>query len=383
MVLRFPVLVTCLLGSVVCIASLQAQETRLRLTPTTRIATPAGAAASPAADVATGSGGEVFVLFPQPGVVRVLGPEGRPRREIRGQQGRAGPAGASRLHVFRDTLVIGSGGRLALYETGGRYLRTVAFSAAVGGRGMDPAPPFALLADGTVLSVPRLVAAAQAAGRVRAVPLLRTGRQGTILDTIGWQSVRNGILAVRDPVDATRQIFSQQPWRDDDLLAVSPDGRWIAVVTREASRERGSAAFRVTRLSPGGDTLSSRLVSYPPVALDDAAVERKLARFAENPGFVVGGRFIEAAVREAMYVPRFHPPVTRAVAGSDGTLWLRREEPSGGTVRWDVLDPRNRKVGEFFTDAGFRLLEVQADAVWGIPDEGAELTRFRVQRGEG
>lgn len=383
MMTRPAALAACLLVGVLWNAPAAAQGTRLRLVPAARIALPAGAVASPAVDVATNSAGEAFVLFPQPGVVRVFGSDGRPRREILGQRGQAGPAGASRLHLFRDTLVIGSGGRLAMYEPGGRYLRTIAFSASVAGRGMDPAIPFTLLSDGTVLSLPRLVAAAQAAGRVRALPLLRTARQGMILDTIGWQSVRNGVMAVRDPGDATRQIFTQQPWRDDDLLAVAPDGRWVAVVTREAARESGNAAFRVTRLSPGGDTLSSRLFPYSPVRLDDAAVERRLARFAENPSFVVGGRFIRAAVREAMYVPRFLPPVTRVVAGSDGTLWLRREEPSGATARWDVLDARSRKVGEVLTDAEFRLLEVQAGAVWGVPDGGTEVTRFRIQQGEG
>jgi hypothetical protein len=57
---------------------------------------------------------------------------------------------------------------------------------------------------------------------------------------------------------------------------------------------------------------------------------------------LAGGGITEAAataaVRSQVGWPAYVPPVTGLHAATDGTVWVRREEVSGDSIRWDVLD---------------------------------------------
>jgi hypothetical protein len=52
-----------------------------------------------------------------------------------------------------------------------------------------------------------------------------------------------------------------------------------------------------------------------------------------------------AAIRAEMSFPAFQMPVTAALALTDGTIWLRREEGGEPVTLWHVLDPSGRMRG--------------------------------------
>ena len=73
-----------------------------------------------------------------------------------------------------------------------------------------------------------------------------------------------------------------------------------------------------------------------------------------------------SAVGGALADVSFYPPVTEAVSGADETIWLRREEMGGETVRWDVLGPNGQRVASVTLPAALRILRASLEALWAV-----------------
>jgi hypothetical protein len=74
--------------------------------------------------------------------------------------------------------------------------------------------------------------------------------------------------------------------------------------------------------------------------------------------------------------------VTAAVAGIDGTVWLRREDGLDGLARWEILSSLGELMGFAHSPPNLRLLAVRADTVWGVKRDafGVEsIVRYRIE----
>ncbi len=333
-------------------------------------------ASSPArpVDLAVRGNGEIYVLWNGPGRIDVHSTAGARVRTLPGASGaEMRSAAAGRSIWFRgDTLVSQPGGRLTLFHADGTHLRTV--EAPSGLRGASGVEVSALLVDGTLLVWPTVRMDASADGRVTSVPFLRVHRAGAVMDTVVHQALRHSVYRVAEPRAGGTQTFGSQPWRDHDIVVIPPDGRWVALVARPADGN----AVRVRVRRPGGAVAYDRTLETASLPLPPEEVRATAKRLADE--ILPGATDAEALVRAALFVPRHRPSVTDAVAGRDGTLWLRREDTGAASVRWTVLAADGTVAGEVNVPASLRILEAERGRVWGFQTDGAGRVSLAVHR---
>ncbi len=89
------------------------------------------------------------------------------------------------------------------------------------------------------------------------------------------------------------------------------------------------------------------------------------------------------AIRDVLYQPDFLPPVTGAVIGRDGTVWIKRESIPGDSIAWNVIDELGNMVGVLTLPKNLRVRQVQRDLVWAVELDEFDVpyvVRFRVER---
>jgi hypothetical protein len=208
------------------------------------------------------------------------------------------------------------------------------------------------------------------------------GRDGTVLDTVLWHSVRNQSIRVALP--ERRRFFLQQPWDDSPLLAPSPTGESFVSVDRLAASGR-EAVFTVTRFDPRGRQIYSRAFRYVPKPIPAAwrrgFIRENAEALAElRPGLPAA--LVERELTDGAYVPAAQPPVSAVVAGIDGTVWLRRESSEAAMVWWQVLDVNGRIIANVSVPRELNILAARRDRVWGTTtneNDVPRLIRYAVQ----
>jgi hypothetical protein len=171
-----------------------------------------------------------------------------------------------------------------------------------------------------------------------------------------------------------------------------PERSAVVSVHRPLPTGPARSYFQVDVLRSATDTVFSRRYSYVPEPISDEVEEAYIADRinAERAALTETGRNIPVApavleemIREFYAFPDFQEPVTRVVAGRDGTIWLRLEEIGFEQVEWVVLDPTGDTIGILNTSPDLRILEAQRDLVWAAEEDefGVEyVTRYRVQQ---
>jgi hypothetical protein len=322
-------------------------------------------------DIVVDGTGRVYVAQPQDNVVRVFDEEGRFVRTIGGPG--QGPGEFERLvaiGLLADTLYAAdlTSRRVAFFSLEGDLLGTVTIRPPV-------EPPFSafgadmMYADGSVMA-PVGVPVGMPGLDVSRVPWLRVNRQGEILDTLATSSYEGRWTSTEgsngDPV------IINQTFDDEALIAVARDGTRVARVERPAASAAAASSFRVTVTDPfSDDTVFSRTYDYLPVRMDQAIADSAIAQSARvRLRFFASAAAAEAAVREAMTVPEYFLPASRAEYSETGELWLKREDLPDADQTWWVIDDRGDIVARVTLPVGFDPRLFRADEIWGVmPDE--------------
>jgi hypothetical protein len=184
-----------------------------------------------------------------------------------------------------------------------------------------------LLKDGSVFSKPALGSYEEASGRIASVPLLRIPDGGRP-DTIALMSLAHRQWLVRNPRRPAGQGYLTQPFADNALFAVSPDGDEIVVLERRADA-RG-APMTISKYRYDGRRLFSVAVAFSPQPIPKRARELAVRKVAEPVSKrALGFASVDDAARaleKTLYVPDHLPPATQVIVGLDGRIWVRREE---------------------------------------------------------
>jgi hypothetical protein len=198
-------------------------------------------------------------------------------------------------------------------------------------------------------------------GRIQARPLLRLDSQGLVVDTLALLSVDpKSTMVFRKESETT---FVRQPVRDDPLFDISPDGKEIVIVDRRVSDGPNKALPVVTKISADGDTIYQARYGYEPRRLDHRSVRQHFL----SPDLVKSVRVTESELRDALWLPRYLPPVSQVRIGADGMVWLRREDDFVSShLRWEVLDPSGAPSFWVWMPRGVQVLWVSSRAVWGV-----------------
>ena len=321
-----------------------------------------GSALSEVADVAV-TDSTILVLESSPPRVAVFNREGEWIRDL----GRSGEGPGE----FRYPEEVGtSGGNVWVGDLHGLRLEVLSpAGASVASHRWDIprdslddlAVPTALLEDGSVLASPRRIISPN----VRNRPYYRVTPEGEVLGLLYRQPVIDGDIFTAS-LPGGGFTVGLHPLPQSPLVSVLPDGRGLLVVERGQSDRPDSASFGIEVVRPDGG--STRFdVPYVPVPaqgwLDDFS--RRMEEEMLRSG-AVNREFIEI-LRESVQ-PRIHyPPVSAAVGGLDGSVWIRREEfLQSDSVRWQVFNPEGALLGEFSAPANLRIHWPSLEEVWAV-----------------
>lgn len=326
--------------------------------------------------------GTLYVLEFQAREVRVFGPEGRHVRTV-GRPGE-GPGEFTRprsLGLLGDTLWVrdGRAGRVSwfapdgslLHETPGATLPVETDVPGMSLRVVTGEPR----ADGFVGSTYTRLMGGGAADRPFSVPVVRFDRDGTVVDTLRWDTIRPG-PTVR---------VGGRPLHPPSLLPRSP----VVVTVGDGRLEIDWAVpgswgvLDILRIGTAGDTLSRRALRYEPVALP-ASVRDSLLELREGMGrfYDVSDAELKAALASGLELPDHRPPIRSARAGRDGGVWIELNGESPDSAEWLVigegLAPRGRV--SLPVDMTPRLMD--GSMVWAVETDALEvpwLVRLRLE----
>lgn len=159
--------------------------------------------------------------------------------------------------------------------------------------------------------------------------LLRLDPAGVITDTLATFALNTFQISVADGSD---RYFVGQPLSDDPIVRVSSFGDGIVRVDRrvnDAGRSLLTATVRWIDLA--GDTVATQSVPFPAAPLSRSTRDSILAQIDSALPPV---RSVRKAAADLAFLPRNLPPVTRAVVGGGGEVWLRGAGDGGGDVTW-------------------------------------------------
>lgn len=180
-------------------------------------------------------------------------------------------------------------------------------------------------------------------------PALRRYRQEIWSADMDWRPVQK-LAETPEGWDDLRIVLpnagapmrGEQPFSEQSIVAIAPDASTVTTVERNLSRRSGRAVrYTVTRIALTGDTVFQR---EHPVELEPLTPELREAVIESYMSAALLQRaapsisVLRDAVVEALHLPDFHPPWTKAVVGSDGSTWLRGPDDRSGLVRWLVHD---------------------------------------------
>jgi hypothetical protein len=75
--------------------------------------------------------------------------------------------------------------------------------------------------------------------------------------------------------------------------------------------------------------------------------------------------------------------VRRLTLGTDGTIWLAREDAGGEQLAWWVLDPNGEPIGTVMLPRGLQVMAADESHVWGAELDELDvpyLVRYGVSR---
>jgi hypothetical protein len=266
--------------------------------------------------------------------------------------------------------------RVTLFSATGKLLMTLPFESVSEKRGVDGnfffTYPVALLRDGSALGFGGTTGVAIAAGRVTKTPILRMTRTGKTLDTLGWVPIGNTNMILRS---TNGTAYRTQPFSDAPITAYSPVSQRIFVVNRKAATSAAPSSFLVTALQTNGDTLWSKGYAYTPERMDGRLADS----VRDSMHRAYGTRFPRQQIDDALFVPAYSPPVSAALAGEDGTLWLRGVDASA--TEYTVIGADGTVVARAVTSRRVHLKWAAGRTAWGEELDNNDvpiLVRYRV-----
>ncbi len=342
-------------------------------------------------DIARAPDGSLYLADHRYPAVLQLEPSGALRRII----GRSG-AGPGEFHAVMQVGLRGDSMwaldpgrvRVSLFPAGGRGVTTIPFGVLARELPASTRPiarvgmPLALLPDGGFLLEEAVVPRDNPAGGATHALLLRTSRQLEVEDTVAQYSFQHRAMHFRL---REGEAHLNQPFSDDPIPAFSADGRYFALVHRDAAEGSKAQGFTVNLMRNGRTPVYSRRVSYRPRPLPERAVDSIIRMFTEpaDPNWPRTPLTADS-LRRKLFRPRYYPPVERVVVGQDGVVWLKLQVADGAPTRgeWLALGPDGREVARVTTAPLFRLLEADRTTLWGVegdPFDVPVLVRYKVE----
>jgi hypothetical protein len=152
----------------------------------------------------------------------------------------------------------------------------------------------------------------------------------------------------------------EPPELTEPLWSVADNDSGVVVVEQSA----GSGRVRVRRVDFSGHQVAEWTVSVPLLAISPRWREADVEKAAE--GVAHRGQSLHPwaidRYHEHITFPRYHPPVSEVVLGSDGTAWLRLAT-EGASVTWVRVGRNGRE--DWVLPADFVVAYADGQGLWG------------------
>jgi hypothetical protein len=155
------------------------------------------------------------------------------------------------------------------------------------------------------------------------------------------------------------------PELTEPLWSVADNDSGVVVVEQSV----GSGGVRVRRLDFSGRQLAEWTVTVPLLAISPrwraAHIKAAAAGIAAEGQRL--NRWAVGRYHEHITFPRYHPPVSEVVLGSDGTAWLRLATESA-SVTWVRVGRNGRE--DWVLPAHLVVAYADAEGLWGARPRG-------------
>lgn len=334
-------------------------------------------------------GSRVYVVDYRASEVTIWTPDGTPVHRF-GQEGE-GPADfldPGDLTFRGDALIVGDERGFATFSLDGVFIRRDMVPPGINWRGSLFFQYEALLDDGSFLATPS-IGAVTGDDLMDEIPLLRISREGEtwVLDTVALEDHRNTEIAFA--AGAMYTVFLTQKWVRPDVCR--GDGSTSSVVcSRTRAMPPGVVEF--IEISVAGDTVWTRRIQLPPIAIEDQEIAAEVERMASVLARSSGGDSITSPsrkrkARELLIVPDFWPATGGIRLMPNGEVWFRRLK--GGAEHVWYAAARGATEGpvrRIVLPERFKPRGVNGTHVWGDRDDemGVDfVVGLRLVRGGG
>jgi len=310
-------------------------------------------------------------------MIRRWNAEGEPAGTV-GREGQ-GPGEfdtPSGLGFFGDTLWVMDrrAYRVSYFDTGGEFMGSISPEVDMS---QDPDNPVASaprpslpLRDGSIYGRAPAFSDPIARGQLTESKHVLMDKEGENLGIVWLQPHRpTDVLALLRENGGT---YSQQPFADDPISLVNPEGS-LLVLDRRVYEGVGRATVTLSRIGMDGDTLLSRALEYTPEALPreladsvlDPRVEGMLSFMQRSDPSLTSAK-LKADMMEVLFVPDFKPAVRGMMEATDGSVWLQLFDQVEGGSLWWVLSEDFEPQATAVIPTGVRPLLIEEDAIWGV-----------------
>jgi hypothetical protein len=332
-----------------------------------------GDALTAVADMAVLADGTLFSLHPMEKVVRSFTPQGTLRSMIGGAGDGPGEfRNPTHIGVDGDTTlwVADANGTVSFFSLTGEHQSSIHVPPEHQGSRLYP---LAISENRGIIAIPILSSRAIAVGEISEQEY-QLAADGEVVRTLVSVPIANSQLAIRTSQNPNAGgIYDRQPYDDSHLVKFSTLASNLVLVDRRVREQ--DPHYTITKVSLGGDTLSSRSYRYSPEPIPSAMVNHIRRAWLEYLGSP--RRVYERLLEANLYLPPHHPPVTDVVLGRDGTIWLQKGtsaqlphwisplESSAGPQIWNVLDEGGDPVGTVSLPQGVTVLAADRRHIWG------------------
>ena len=274
-----------------------------------------------------------------------------------------------------------------------RFLRSVSIAGTLAHGGIDSLPPFeratprGVYADGTVFAAVSGSLDPTLQSSVGTVLYVRTTVEGEVVYPVARvRRPRNMVTVSREIGNGrTTGMGTPLPWAMRSFVVSGNDPEDVAVVETAADAETSIATVRVTRLA-GRDTSWTTEFRLQAHAITreraDSAVDAVVSRITDAQHAEWNMRSV---YRDRVTFPPVVPPVSDAVFGAEGSVWIGLTPVPGypdGT--WIVLDASGHPSARVTIGGdGREVVAASHDVVWVSEADslGVEsLARYRLGR---
>ena len=329
--------------------------------------------------------GEVYLLDSSAKEVRVFSAEGERLRVIGGPG--EGPGEFSfpvDMGLLGDTLWVSDGRtqRLTWFGPDGDVLFTtpghgVPFEAGVRGVRVTLTPSHPR-PDGLIGSDLSLFVSPNREIRPYRYPVVLFDRKGAVVDTVRWDTADVVAAPTYRGGGGQRYAPYLRPLRP--VEAELADGRIVLDWMVPAGSSEG--LMDILKVGPAEDSVYHRTLRYDAIPVPGHILDSLMAPRLENAAAMgESERKLESALREAIQLPEFRPPVRVVHAGNDGTFWLQLNTPTTAVADWILIGDDGSALGRLSLPLGTQIHHSALPTVWAVALDTLDvpwLIRLRV-----